>query len=49
MFDFIKDRIWYIKETMQNLDVYAFHDDEEGVPPSDTNAPSSEQTVSDRA
>ena len=31
MFDFIKDRIWYIKETMQNLDVYAFHDNEEAV------------------
>lgn len=52
MFDFIKDRIWYIKVTMQNLDVFAFHDDEEAVvttAPSDTNSPSSERTASDRA
>ncbi len=28
MFNFIKDRIWYIKETMQNLDAFAFHDDD---------------------
>ena len=85
MFDFIKDRIWYIKETMQDLDVYAFHDNEEEAvtaaplkdravdkindfierhcivdydenfeddvisTPSDTNAPTSEQTASDKA
>ena len=55
MFDAIKDRIEFIRLTMENIDIFAFHDydaedyEEPISAPSDTNVPVYEQTVCDKS